>query len=98
MATEAFTFEGTPQRVQISGTSAASAAALGKGLFRFTATSACHITFAETPTAVADGTSHYLPANTPTNILIASATDKVAVIQDASGGHLYISPIDVVLA
>jgi len=78
--------------VAVGATSAASTSALSMGTsYLFTATAACHIVFAASPTAT---TSHtYLPANTPMIITMPSNGLKVAAIRNSGGGNLFISSL-----
>ena len=78
--------------VAVGATSAASTSALSMGTsYLFTATAACHIVFAASPTAT---TSHtYLPANYPLVITMPSDGLKVATIRSSGDGNLYISSL-----
>jgi hypothetical protein len=80
---------GAASRVAIGAASVPSGALTGT-LVRLVATAACHIAIGAAPTAVADGTSHFLPANVPEFFRITSG-HKVAVIQDVGAGFLYIT-------
>lgn len=79
---------GVPQVVAYVGSSVQSAA-IGGLVVRVVSTTDCHIAFGANPTATA--TSMFLPAKVP-EYFICSPTDKVAVIQDAAGGNLSVTP------
>ncbi len=57
-------------------------------ILRITATTDCFITSAAAPTAVADGTNHYLAAGVPQDIRFPS-THKIAAIRSAVDGSIY---------
>ena len=79
---------GAPQVVAYVGSSVQSAA-IGGVVVRVVSTTDCHIAFGANPTATA--TSMLLPARVP-EYFICNPTDKVAVIQDAAGGNLSVTP------
>ena len=79
---------GAPQVVAYVGSSVQSAA-IGGTVVRVVSTTDCHIAFGANPTATA--TSMLLPARVP-EYFICNPTDKVAVIQDAAGGNLSVTP------
>ena len=72
------------------GAASAVSAAIQSKMVRLVATSDCHVAFGTDPTAVADGTCVFLPAGIP-EYFVLSPGDKVAVIQDAVAGSLFIS-------
>jgi len=76
-------------KISIGAASAPSAAIQSK-MVRLVATSDCHVAFGTNPTAVADGTCLFLPAGIP-EYFVVNPGDKVAVIQDAAAGSLFIS-------
>lgn len=57
-------------------------------LLRITATTDCFITTAVTPTAVADGSHHYLPAGIPQDVRVPGIY-KIAAIRSAVDGSIY---------
>ena len=79
---------GDSQVVAYVGSSVQSAV-LGGVVVRVVSTTDCHIAFGANPTATA--TSMLLPAKVP-EYFICGPTDKVAVIQDAAGGNLSVTP------
>ena len=79
---------GAAQKVTYAGASVQSAATNAKTVL-LTSTTDCHVLVGANPTAAATDT--FLPAKTPWLFSCAS-TDLVAVIQDAAGGSLYITP------
>lgn len=81
---------GVSQKVVV-GASSLQSAKLGNStqVIQVLATVACFIASGTNPTAVAD-TSMYIPANVPTLVGVSGAS-KVAVIQSAGGGFLYIT-------
>ena len=79
---------GASQVVAYVGSSVQSAA-IGGTVVRVVSTTDCHIAFGANPTATA--TSMLLPARVP-EYFICNPTDKVAVIQDAAGGNLSVTP------
>lgn len=84
-------FPGTSQKVAFTGTSAQSAAlGASTSVVEVISTQNCHIKTGEDPTATADGTSMYLPANVMRRIAIVGG-HKIAAIQDSSGGNLFIT-------
>jgi hypothetical protein len=73
------------------GSQSAQSAAIQSKMVRLVATSDCHIAFGTTnPVAAADGTSIFLPAGIP-EYFVLNPGDKIAVIQDAFAGSLFIS-------
>lgn len=54
-------------------------------VLRITPTTACFVTSAVTPTALADGTHHYLPAGVPQDLIFPTA-HKLAFISDGATG------------
>ena len=54
-------------------------------VLRITTTSDCFVTSAVTPTAVSDGTNHFLAAGIPQDIIFPSA-HKLAFISDGTNG------------
>ena len=86
------------QSVTISGTSAASAVihATEDRVVRIVSQTACWYSIGTAPTAVADTAgSTYLPADAVEYIAI-TAGDKIAAIQDATGGEFSITPAKVI--
>ena len=77
------------QKVAI-GSSSAQSGAITALLARFVASADCHLAFGSNPTAVADGTCVFLPANVPEYFVVVSG-NKVAVIQDSVSGNLFIT-------
>jgi hypothetical protein len=57
-------------------------------LLRITPTSDCFITSAVTPTALADGTHHYLPAGIPQDLCFPTS-HKIALIKLTAAGSAY---------
>jgi hypothetical protein len=55
---------------------------------RVTATTACFVTSAASPTALANGTHHYLPAGVPQDLVIPAA-HKLAFIKHTTAGSAY---------
>ncbi|HZT29250.1 MAG TPA: hypothetical protein VFA33_05170 [Bryobacteraceae bacterium] len=80
---------GTTQTLAIGSSSVATAAPIGADVVRLVATADCYIAIGSNPTATA--TNMFLPAKMPENFVIAQ-TDKIAVLQVASGGTLFITP------
>ena len=76
--------------VLVSFDASVQSAALTATVIRLCATTDCHVAIAANPTAVADGTCMFLPANSAEYIRITSG-QKVAAIKDASAGKLYIT-------
>lgn len=81
-------YPGTTQTVAISGTSAQTTNAVDSYVVRLISTSACFIKFGSDPTA--SSSEAYLPAETAEYFAI-NPGDKVAVIQSASSGTLYVT-------
>ena len=79
---------GVAQNVAV-GAASAQSAALGSPVVRLVSTTDCHVLFGSNPTALA--TSMFLPAKQP-EYFVCLPTDKIAVIQDAAGGNLSITP------
>lgn len=82
-------FLGTSQKVTVGASSTQSAAVQSK-LVRIFSNVDCFIATGTNPTAVADGTNMIIPAGFVEYIAI-NVGDKIAVIQSASGGFLYIT-------
>lgn len=83
-------YQGTCQKLAFTGTTAQSAALnTATSVVRLVATQNCHVKIGANPTAVADGTCMYLVANVPEYVGV-SGGDKIAAIQDSSGGNLFI--------
>lgn len=80
----------TTQVVAIGSTSVQSSA-LGAStkLVSLAATAACHVEFGANPTAT-NSTSMYIPANSVVKVAVTPST-KIAVIQNSTGGNLYIT-------
>lgn len=82
---------GAGQTVAIGGSSTQSTAMpAGTRAVRLVATVDCWVEIGANPTAAAN-TSFFLPATT-VEYLAATVTDKVAVLQSASSGSLYVRP------
>lgn len=77
----------TTQTVTVTGTSAATTNATGKGVVRVVCTAAAHMLMAAAPTALTS--SAYIPANTPEYFLTKGT--KFAFIQNAAGGTCFVS-------
>lgn len=75
--------------LHVAYTTHAESTDVGSTLIELCATSNCHIVIGASPTAIS--TSTYLPANTVVHYTCQS-TDKVSVVQDSTGGTLYITP------
>ena len=87
--------------VAYTGTSAAMTSDVGTtftdvsqnwAILRITSTSDCFMKQATTPTAVADGTCHFLPAGIPQDIRVHKDY-KLAFIQLSSAGSAYITAL-----
>lgn len=84
-------YPGVSQKKAFNGTSAQSTAVgISTSIVRLVATEDCHLAFGTNPTAVADGTCMFLPADTECYIGI-QPSHKIAVIQDSAGGDLFIT-------
>jgi hypothetical protein len=83
-------YPGVSQKVAYDGSVQSAALTAGVSVIRLVSTTACHVKTGSNPTAVADGTCVYLPANTPLMLGVSSG-DKVAAIKDATGGNLFIT-------
>lgn len=59
---------------------------------KLVATTACHVKISAAGTAAA-ATDTYIAANAPAEYVGVSPSDKVSVIQDASGGNLYVTEL-----
>lgn len=82
---------GTSQKLTTSGASAQSAAVSDKTtLVRLFATNDCYVKFGINPTALADGTCVFIPGGI-VDFLGITPGDKIATIQFASGGFLFIT-------
>lgn len=81
-------YPGTVQKVTVSGTSAATSNAVTSSIVRLLSTTDCHIKFGVTPTATTNDT--LLLANIPEYFAINNG-EKVAAIQNAAGGTLYVT-------
>jgi hypothetical protein len=82
---------GTSQKKAFTAASAQSTALGSKtSVVRLYATQDCHIKTGTNPTAVADGTCLFLPADTIAHIGV-NAADKIAVIRDSADGNLFIT-------
>jgi hypothetical protein len=83
--------DGSTQSVAVSGTSAQSTAiSANAGYVRFVATTLCHIRIGSNPTAT--------PSNMPLvpyipEYFVVPSGSKVAVIQNAAAGTLYITEV-----
>lgn len=81
---------GASQSVAISTTSAQSAAITGDNAVLYS-TADCFVRSDTNPTALADGTDHFLPANTYVRARFA-AGNKLAFKTAAGTGTVYITP------
>lgn len=81
------------QKVSVTGTSApSSSVASTTSILRLFPTTDMHIAIGANPTAVADGTNMFLPGGIVSYIGVPeNQSFKVAAIQDASAGTLYIT-------
>lgn len=80
------------QKITISGTSAQSTALTDGRLYSVISDTDCHLAIGTNPTAT---TSHYwLPAGQERVFIANEASVKIAVIQNAVAGNLYISLLD----
>lgn len=59
----------------------------------FCSTTGCHIRLAPSGTPVAVTTDIYIPPNFPVPVNTKGNT-KVAVVQDTTGGNLYVAPLE----
>lgn len=59
---------------------------------KLVATTACHVKISAAGTAAA-ATDSYIAANAPAEYVCVTPGDKVSVIQDASGGNLYVTEL-----
>ena len=84
---------GTTQKITTSGTSAAtsSAVATTPRVVRIVATEDCHIAFATSPTATANGP--FLPAKQVEYFKITGG-HKVAAIQSSTGGSVFVTEME----
>jgi hypothetical protein len=82
------------QNVTTSGTSAATADALpaDSSIAMIIATEDVWFIKGASPTAAKDDTSIFLPANTYIFIPVIGGTDKIAFIQDSTGGTAQVIP------
>lgn len=89
-------FQGVSQEVTIGSGSLVptNPFTVGISVVRLTPTVACHVKIGQAtpsaPTAAADGSCMYLPANIPTLVGVTDG-DTVAVIQASDAGTLYIT-------
>ena len=74
----------------VSYSTSVQSGALTATVIRLVANTDCHVAIAANPTAVADGTCTFLPANSPEYFRITSG-QKVAAIQDSAAGKLFIT-------
>lgn len=82
-------FPADTQVVAFTGTAAnSSALSAGIRLVRLVATQDCHIAIGDNPTATTS--DMFLPANVVDYIMV-SETDDISVIQNSTGGNLYIT-------
>lgn len=82
---------GTSQKVAFTTTSAQSAAVSANRAFLVVDTP-CFVRQGSNPTAVADGTDQYLPANVPMRVSLPSGA-KLAFVALTGSGNAYITPI-----
>jgi hypothetical protein len=75
---------------KVAFTTSTQSGALTATVVRLVATQDCHVAFAANPTAVADGTGTFLPANVPEYFQFTSG-QKIAAIQDSAPGNLFIT-------
>lgn len=59
---------------------------------KLVATTACHVKISAAGTAAA-ATDSYIAANAPAEYVCVTPGDKISVIQDASGGNLYVTEL-----
>jgi len=84
---------GASVKVAYTGTAGTTAAISDRAVtIRVIATTDCFIEIGMAPTAVAD-TGMYLPALVPEYFMCPKGT-KVSAIQVASGGTIYVTPLD----
>jgi phosphoenolpyruvate synthase/pyruvate phosphate dikinase len=81
----------TVQTITVAETSAAISSAVGSGtrVVRLISSTDCHYVVAASPTAAA--TDSFLPANTIEYIKVKEGSSKVAAIQNAAGGTMYVT-------
>jgi hypothetical protein len=82
---------GTSSKVAVGAASAASAA-IAASMLRLVPTTNCHVAFGAAPVAVADGSCIYLPAGS-VNVFAFTSGQKVAAIQDAAAGNLFLTVV-----
>lgn len=84
-------FPGTCQVKAFTGTTGQSSAfGANTTIVRLHATEDCHVVFGSSPTAVADGTCIFLPAD-QTEYFGVVGGQKLAVIRDSVSGNLFIT-------
>lgn len=84
---------GTCQKVAISSTSAQSAA-IDAHLVHVTPTVDCYVREGANPTALSNGTDHFLVANA-TQAFTITHDNKLAFITTAASGSVHIAPVGV---
>lgn len=91
MGTNPFRY-GTVQKVAY--TTAANSSAVGAQTYavRLVATTACHVKVSKAGTS-ATATDGYIAANAPPEYVCVSPGDIISVVQDASGGNLWITEL-----
>lgn len=86
-----YIYQGTSQKVASGAASVQSTAfSTRTSIIRFVATQDCHIKLGANPTAVADGTCLFVPKNW-VEYIGCGPGDKLAVIQDSTGGFIFIT-------
>ena len=84
---------GTCQQIAISGTSAQSAA-IDAHIVHVTPTVDCYVREGASPTALANGTDHFLVANA-TQAFTITHDNKLAFITSGAAGTVRIAPVGV---
>lgn len=83
---------GISQQVALTTASAQSTAITGSKTLYVVSTAACFVRQGANPTALADGTDQYIPANTPMRLTGFVSGNKIAAILPTGTGTLYITP------
>ncbi len=84
-------FPGTSQKLAFTATTSQSAAVGSTTtLVRMISTQNVHIKIGASPTAVADGTSMYLPLGVAI-VVGVTPSDKIAAVRDSADGNLFIT-------
>jgi hypothetical protein len=82
---------GACSKVAVGSVSAQSGAIAGS-VVRLVPSTNCHVAFGANPTAAADGSCVYLPAGS-VNVFAFTSGQKIAVIEDAAAGVLFITAL-----